>query len=378
MKKRLLCGLVIAISVVGLALVSSCKDYDDYADLKVTGRTEHQSLRDSMRRNWDSIQVALDSIHAAQEDIDTLYARLGRVKTCTVNCDSLRKEVDTIYMMLDSLKGDSGTILGQFNYLIKKLENTTNKADSAKDSIDSIADVLAEMKHVLDSLKELNLVVPEQYDTVPLFEAVDTLNQKIDSLYLIYGILSDKIDTVDSVLQSKIDTIRDNRKMIDSILNVIIPEIYDRFDSIDSVLNLHSLRIDTLVSRVDSLYDAEKKRITSLYIQGTVNPTFGSFALPMGIRSNILSCYYGTSTENGEFPATEAGNNGAVLEPGMELTMAELGAIGGAPASLTTITSGKTIISDSAYNAGRIFVTINPNQVDITDDYKFTLLQTLC
>ncbi len=349
MKKRLLCSLLIAISVTGLALVSSCKDYDDYSDLRTQSKIDHAQL-------WDSINANADSI-------DSLRARISRLKMCNVNCDSLNKVTDTLYNevqklkeQMDTLVKDSNSVLGRFNLLNNKANAIKGTADSAKHYNDSIDTVIVRMRHELDSIMKI-----ADYDTVPLFDSVKVLKKSIHE--------------VDSVLHVYIDTIRYNSRRIDTlILRVDTLEL--RIDTLKRRIDTLEWRVDTLEQRVDSLMDAEKRRITSIYVQGTVNPTFGSFALPMGIRSNILSCYYGEALNNVTFPATENDADlSAVLDPGMELSAAELAVIG--TPTQTSISQGNTIISDSANNAGRIFLTINPNEVKIDSTYKFYFVNSL-
>lgn len=346
MKKRLLCSLLIAISVTGLALVSSCKDYDDYSDLRTQSKIDHAQL-------WDSINANADSI-------DSLRARISRLKMCNVNCDSLQKVVDTLVndvrKMIDTIAGDSNSVLGRFNLLNNKVNAVKGTADSAKHYNDSIDTVIVRMRHELDSIMKI-----ADYDTVPLFDSVKVLKKSIHE--------------VDSVLHVYIDTIRYNSRRIDTlILRVDTLEL--RIDTLKRRIDTLEWRVDTLEQRVDSLMDAEKRRITSIYVQGTVNPTFGSFALPMGIRSNILSCYYGEALNNVTFPATENDADlSAVLDPGMELSAAELAVVG--TPTQTSISQGNTIISDSANNAGRIFLTINPNEVKIDSTYKFYFVNSL-
>jgi len=346
MKKRLLCSFLIAISVTGLALVSSCKDYDDYSDLRTQSKIDHTQM-------WNAI-------NGNTKSIDSLRARLDTLKMCDVNCDSLKDVIDSLTKdvrnLIDTIAGDSNSVLGRFNLVTNKVNAVKGTADSAKQYNDSIDTVITRMRHELDSIMKI-----ADYDTVPLFDSVKVLKKSIHE--------------VDSVLHVYIDSIRYNSRRIDTV-NWRIDTLEMRIDTLKRRIDTLEWRVDTLEQRVDSLMDAERRRITSLYVQGTVNPTFGSFALPMGIRSNILSCYYGEALNNVTFPATENDADlSAVLDPGMELSAAELAVIG--TPTQTSISQGNTIISDSANNAGRIFLTINPNEVQIDSTYKFYFVNSL-
>ena len=346
MKKRLLCSFLIAISVTGLALVSSCKDYDDYSDLRTQSKIDHTQM-------WNAI-------NGNTKSIDSLRARLDTLKMCDVNCDSLKDVIDSLTKdvrnLIDTIAGDSNSVLGRFNLVTNKVNAVKGTADSAKQYNDSIDTVITRMRHELDSIMKI-----ADYDTVPLFDSVKVLKKSIHE--------------VDSVLHVYIDSIRYNSRRIDTV-NWRVDTLEMRIDTLKRRIDTLEWRVDTLEQRVDSLMDAERRRITSLYVQGTVNPTFGSFALPMGIRSNILSCYYGEALNNVTFPATaNDADMSAVLEIGMELSAAELAVIG--TPTQTSISQGNTIISDSANNAGRIFLTINPNEVQIDSTYKFYFVNSL-
>ncbi len=381
MKKRLLCSFLIAISVTGLALVSSCKDYDDYSDLRTQSKIDHTQM-------WNAI-------NGNTKSIDSLRTRLDTLKMCEVNCDSLKKVIDTltndVRNLIDTIAGDSNSVLGRFNLMNQKVNAVKGTADSAKQYNDSIDTVITRMRHELDSIMNI-----ADYDTVPLFDSVKVLKKSIhevDSVLHVYidsiRYNSRRIDTIKlrvDTLEMRIDTLKlridtlewrvDTLELRVDTLEQRVDTLEQRVDTLELRVDTLELRVDTLELRVDSLMDAERRRITSLYVQGTVNPTFGSFALPVGIRSNILSCYYGEALNNVTFPATaNDADLSAVLDPGMELSAAELAVIG--TPTQTSISQGNTIISDSANNAGRIFLTINPNEVQIDPTYKFSFVNSL-
>ena len=340
MKKKIVSYLILACSLIGMVTIGSCRDYDDYADLRALNKIDHQRFDDS-----------LDSL---RHDVDSIFELLKNMCTCTVNCDSL----DSVVHVLDSattkwlLKGMTGDSIKN----ILGLDSTFQDSNDVAGVLRYLNKRVNDVRHDLDSI-------------------ADTLTNTDKILMRFDTIIKNRVDTLDSIVMQVLLPLRSYKDTIDSITPILRDLRKAVYDTIMPKMKALEQRMDTLEHRVDSLMDAEKKRITSLYVQGTVNPTFGSFALPIGIRSNILSCYYGKALTDVAFPAYGASLD-AVLDPGMELQAAELAAIGANPTQ-TTLSANNTIISDSANNAGRIFITVNPNEVKIDSTYKFYLVNSL-
>ena len=360
MKKKLVSYLILACSVFGLAMVGSCKDYED----------EFKGFRteiDALGTNGGTLKSRIDSVSNAVQAL----------KSCT--CDpNLKKRLDSLYTYLGSIASDSIANAGGLSMVLNNMNQQIAKAASKAyaDSIDSAlgkridslqcfwpdelykAYVKSHLVH--DSLRLIN-------DSVRLFRdsvAIDSIIKKLDILSAEHAKFVDSITLADSI-----KAVEARYKKADSIIMDTLRVVAKRLDAIADSVHALWLRVDTLKLRVDSLMDAENKRITSLYVQGAVNPIFGSFALPVGIRSNILGTYYGTALKSSKFPATSSDDLSAVYKVGMELTAAEKAVLGSI--SQVSVAANDVLISDSANNAGRMFITINPNEVQLDSTYKF-------
>lgn len=360
MKKKLVSYLILACSVFGLAMVGSCKDYED----------EFKGFRteiDALGTNGGTLKSRIDSVSNAVQAL----------KSCT--CDpNLKKRLDSLYTYLGSIASDSIANAGGLSMVLNNMNQQIAKAASKAyaDSIDSAlgkridalqcfwpdelykAYVKSHLVH--DSLRLIN-------DSVRLFRdsvAIDSIIKKLDILSAEHAKFVDSITLADSI-----KAVEARYKKADSIIMDTLRVVAKRLDAIADSVHALWLRVDTLKLRVDSLMDAENKRITSLYVQGAVNPIFGSFALPVGIRSNILGTYYGTALKSSKFPATSSDDLSAVYKVGMELTAAEKAVLGSI--SQVSVAANDVLISDSANNAGRMFITINPNEVQLDSTYTF-------
>lgn len=329
-------------------------------------------IKDSVRLFKDSVSIAKievrlksDSVRLAQHD--------NRLKS-----DSIRlvKDSSAIVIIKDQLKKDSIRLYNdsvELAKIAKRLDRDSIRlnGDSVRLYRDSVA---------IDSLiKELAKIEAKHADFVGRVELQDSLKnvekryKKADSL----------INESVKALAQSVDSIKDSIRMIwDSItairtdlttLNNKVIKLEQRVDTLEN-------RVDTLELRVDSLMDAEKMRITSLYIQGTENSAFGTFALPFGVRSNVLMAYYGEV--KGTVPAggvnfpTQASSRMWFKENAFtDKDKAMLAASGfNLDADGINLASGEQIFGDSLGNAGKIYFTVNPNEVEIdTTKYAFTL-----
>lgn len=352
MKKKLVSYLILACSVFGLAMVGSCKDYED----------EFKGFRteiDALGTNGGTLKSRIDSVSNAVQALI--------INNC--NCDpTLKARLDQLYDFLGVVANDSTGLADGYNQglsfvlndLNKKLSDAAVLADSALDSANQVAKDLRAMRYLWsDSLKKA-------YDTAAIAYhlANDSLKPKIqenkDSIDSILARLATYVGRVE--LQDSLKDLEERYKKADSV-------IWDRLNELYDTIMMNYRSIINLRDSVCDLMNVEEKRITSLYVQGAVNPIFGSFALPVGIRSNILGTYYGTALKSSKFPATSSDDLSAVYKVGMELTAAEKAVLGSI--SQVSVAANDVLISDSANNAGKIFITINPNEVQLDSTYTF-------
>ena len=366
MKKKIVSYLILACSIFGMAMVGSCRDYDDYSDLRATNKIEHQTLK--------------DSIASHRVDIDSIFEILKGM--CTFNCDSLGEEVykldstvskwllngmvgDSVndWIDLDSTFNDSNDVAGVLRYLNNKIKDLKHDLDSIGDTLDARDAIL----QATDSILNQQIVDLKAYvDSI-----ADSLTTKDSILTAVDQILMDSIDTlssriyrVDSILHCYIDTIDSISNIVDRLRKCVDDTIKPKVKQLEE-------RLEVVEARVDSLMDAEKRRITSLYVQGTTNPTFGSFALPIGVRSNILMSYYG-DFDAVEFPTKKTAK---MVDASTVITDREAALLG--LDGIKDNFGGDVIFGDSVGNAGKIYFTVNPNEVVIDSTYHFSFVNSL-
>ena len=119
--------------------------------------------------------------------------------------------------------------------------------------------------------------------------------------------------------------------------------------------------------------ETEDNQVAGILVQGTYNPYFGSFALPIGIQSNMLLTYAGVSQKDVVFPdsnpASEYDNQTCLTASDMQILSQ------GGNYERLTIKNGDFLCDLYEGNAGKVYLTVNPSTVDCTGD-QLTLVNS--
>ena len=126
-------------------------------------------------------------------------------------------------------------------------------------------------------------------------------------------------------------------------------------------VNKNTQDIKNLKETVENVLN---KMITSIVVQGAVNPVFGQFALPVGVRSNMLVAYYGQFEHNVYFPTVSTSD---MVYPDYALTDKDAEMIGSdVMEQVFKNDANGYVISEKENNAGKVYLTVNPNTADFT------------
>ena len=125
---------------------------------------------------------------------------------------------------------------------------------------------------------------------------------------------------------------------------------------------------------LDNLDGRLKKLITDVEIQAAYNPVFGYInAGAFGINSRVLAANYGVAVNGVTFPTKDDNsyyNKVSVInEKEWNLIQSYLPAF---EQDVNKFNAGQTIINDEEGNAGTLYLTVNPNDVDF-EGTEFTL-----
>jgi hypothetical protein len=422
MKKKIIYGLLFAVAMVtASSSFVSCKDYegDDYAAIReriaIDGINSNATLDELIKTQLSLTQAQLDNLMAALirmqnpspadlKAAENYQKQLSNLQSAYNNATTIAEKVgilNQLTQLLASLNGTSGKTPGAVvvpsatDVIIKLWGDSLYHAYITADAADKLS---KDNKYRLDTL---NLRVDSLFNEAKKYADQATLNmyQTImstllakmsnDSLVLVNAIKTaqskleqdrkndsikfendlNKIDSVmranDADLAAKLNKIDSAYKAGDSILTVRCNDIEAGYKK--AVAGLQT-QIDGLTNKLDNLFGTLKKQISGIIVQGTYSPVFGYGSLPLGIQTNILAAYAGKAVADVQFPsAMKSFDNRNIIT---EADLAWLESNGMMPAS-ENITAGQLLFNDNEGNAGKMFLTVNPTNVDFSGtDFK--------
>lgn len=376
MKKKIINVFLMALlAMVTVGTVVSCKDYeeDNYSDLN--GKFTNLSGQ-------------------LQDQIDALEKFKGELETELT-------ELKNGYQEGDKVLGDRITIIEDVLIpgLDKKIDELERKHDEDIDDLwlaitgenginEAIADLSSTVSDNTKAIEDLQkLIDKDKADewSKAVEDAAEALERaKNDSAKL--ALLGDNLEDYDKMRDALAGALRDANGNWMSLEEYIKAQGFLTSDDIkdfvtkaefNDSLNVFRARIDEVSSKLEALtteintklgllQNSLNKYVSSVLIQGTDNPVFGSFAFPANISSNVLAAYYG-DVKDLKFPTDEPYNyvdaQNALSAKDLEM----MGVAAGNQYYNGRVVSGMQADGTvAAGNAGTLYVTVNPNTVDAT------------
>ena len=359
MKKKIIYGLLFAVAMVtASSSFVSCKDYE--GDDRAQWKEENLSLRDALNQ-----QIASMSDYALKTDLKD-WALKSDLKDWALKTDLkdwllksdykndttiLHAWQRTIDESLNALKNDS---INKYAQLIQNNNKAIvyvtalAKADSARSWNDSIR--IDELQQALQGWG------PDLKEAVTEAATVAATVAKDSALW------NKAVEVADDAWNwiNKGQAVDRNGKTFKSLQDLI-----KAYEAADDALQD---QINALKQDVNNIVGTLKKQISGIIVQGTYSPVFGYGSLPLGIQTNILAAYAGKAVADVQFPsAMKSFDNRSIIT---EADLAWLESNGMMPAS-ENITAGQLLFNDAKGNAGKMFLTVNPTNVDFSGtDFK--------
>ena len=311
-----------------IAYVLAKADSDSIANLKLAFAADTAALNQLLK----SYKIDTAYLYSLDLDskVDTLDFSQFKIKvgndsmTIATRIDTLSQRADSLYGKAQALADSALRIAYDtiINYYIQdiysKLKNETQSNDTLKDSIAAVKDSIEAVK--------------------------DSLMNGLSTINVTLGELEDAYEKADSALAAKLDS--------------LCKEVSDLKEAFDQLKK----DVDDLKEQVEDIKKLIRQEITGIEIQGTYNNIFGYFALPVGIQSNVLAAYYGKFDAPVVFPVGD----------GDEATLWVGGIAKATKSELPTPKNGQfsqgagLAFDESEGNAGTLYVTVNPSNVDFT------------
>lgn len=256
-------------------------------------------------------------------------AALALAKEDSVQIDALVKALGNIYT-----KAEVDLMINENKMAIEDAQAT---ADKAYDLANKAYDLADDAKTI--ALQALNNSAINAQNTAKNTQDIKTLDEFTKALEQAYK-------AADEALQEQIN----------DIVNVQLPALAEDIQDLQGRMGIVEQAIVDLQKELAKDVDALKKQITGIIVQGTYNPVFGQFSLPVGANSTMLCALYGSYLEaDTEWPS-EA----------IDLTNIS-------KAKTISLENGQSLVSDGdkAY-AGKLYLTVNPAEANFTG-VDFTL-----
>lgn len=371
MKKKIINVFLMAlISLVAVGTVVSCKDYeeDNYSELNGKFTNLNQQLQDrvdALETARDKMQGELDQLkndYAAGDEalknridnleilIEQLQQTIDELKSC--NCE---EEISKLWIEINEADGRIKALEDLYEKWGGELDVVTENKDKWSQAVEDAASALQLAK--LDSIRLDNLVDSLGGDLADYDRMRDALAESLKDADGNWMTLEEYIESQGLVTADDIKNF-----VTDETLQSELEKFQSQIDDLASKLETLNTEINTKFGLIQSSLN---KYVSSVLIQGTDNPVFGSFAFPANITSNVLAAYYG-DVKDLRFPTNETYN---YVDATNALTAADLKELG-VTAANQFFYNGRVVGhlqadgNVAAGNAGTLYVTVNPNTVN--------------
>lgn len=373
MKKKFINGLLLlAVASFSCSTFTSCKDTDD-------------DLRAEWSQSDQKLQKLLDDLKKAQgECCNKLETALdGKADKSVV--DPFIEEVRNGYVKSSELQGKVEGIVTK-----AYIENLLGFKDSDEftDWMEDIADVIAsvgayenigaDVTTLMNALKGEDgkvINVKDLEDRVAALEnkfhiteqqwkdaqaTLKIVEDNKDGIVWVHNNLA-YLQTLQTLIGNWGEGVEGTASIAEKIRELIADcqQLNTRLETAEGDIKTLKADLLKLQNQVATLQNRLDLLVTSLLVQGTFNPLFGNFSLPIGIQSNMVVNYYGQSLkDNYSFPnAPEA----ATVDSKAALTADELAVLQASGMTAYPVENGAMLMNPTL---GKVYMTINPNNVD--------------
>ena len=324
---------------------------------------KHQQLDAAIAENSDSIVAILQDIAALEARIEVLEASQDTIAMLVDSIAAHKTILDNHQTAIDSISQFYKTYatiayvdatLADSMQVIRTEINT--KYAAALDSVGKVAVAVATNASEIKWLKEeLAKIKSCNCDTAAIWNKIRDNESKIKSLQTQVGILDVAVAAATATLATHTSQIK-SLQDADELLKQDIKDLQTAVSEIRDALTDLEKRMNIVENRLD-------KRISSVVVNGAYSPVVGYFNLPTGMRSNILAAYYNVISSPAnelKFPTVRTSN---YVDPSAAFTDAEAAFLG---FTETSFGYKNDVLVGTEGNAGTLYLTINPNDVDTT------------
>ena len=396
MKKKIVNVFLMALlATATVGTVVSCKDYeeDNYADLN--GKiTNVEGLNNALEKRVSALETAKEEMN---KEIQSLKDQLGSVDDDATKTTIYGRiaSLEALVSIINGQIGEINTTLNTHGDKIAELYSILDITDGVSNTIEDIYYKIGENEKAIQGLLKItpedtaawHKAVQDASAAYSLAEANDKRIKKLEGMLgtdfpdfknnvtkaltdaegnwiNVTEFVDDKLSgyVTSTDLDEQIQDIKDGYTQMGEDYKAELDSLKDSISTVTAKLEETTRQLNDRLGLVESFVN---KLVTSVIIQGTENPVFGTFALPANISSNVLAAYYGdvntifpTSDPSDYVDATQALSGDEV-----KILLANGKAVSYAGRVVSGLKEdGKTV---EAGNAGTLYLTVNPNTADL-------------
>lgn len=381
----------------------------------------------TLTQEYSTLQGTVTTLEGRIQALETYRTQLETVIIPEINrrLDELGNKLDNIGDITITIQGQTGTttiseVINQLNALAESAKQTAQDAlnqitilrnemnekldtkvdksvfDAAKSQLET---AIGDLSNTIDGLK------PDIQKGVDAWTWMQTAKNQIDAMETTISDLQKEIEklqkkdteletlinNVKENLQGQIDTIKTDLNNLSTKLDTEVLRLDGRIDELTGKVDENTGKIATLTTQLNDLagrvaanetaieelqnkmnkltgvVDRLNKLVTSIIVQATNNPVIGSVNLPLDVNSNILLAQFGYAQTNFTFPSnsSRAEYNNEVVFTAKDIEMLKKAG----NFKTLAISDGECLMDGpeaGKANAGTVYLTINPNNVDFT------------
>lgn len=391
---------------------------------KLTGKQEEiRALLEGYRTMMEYQFASLNNTVALiMSQLDTMNGHLGSIDDHLGSIDGhlgdidgsisdLNDQLDAINVTIGGITTSLGDLYDQIGNVKDAIAGVNSELTGIKGNLTQLNNTLTQTNQKLEAIEtKLDGVV---YNLWALTQQVQENGATLTALLETYNDLKDHIDAVDGRVddleayknETIVPAIEDLQKLMETVYdeeNGLVAQVADLVSKVatnaenigknteaielinEDIENLyeyvrgHDAQISQLNARVNFYFSALNDRlnslITSMHLNQTWNPMFGSINLPVGLSTTIAANYYGYNDRGKtiKFPLSSSteynGNEGALgvlneVDPDALNITPKVSEFFEDKATLE-IGENTYYMSSADNNLGQFYVTINPNNIN--------------
>lgn len=316
-----------------------------------------------------TLQTATQNLAQADEEIkDSIASIQQQMETAQAYFTSEVSKVATAAAQAATQAAANKSEIDALKEIVNNIKQCTD-CDALKERCTVLETKVAAIENEITAIKEqaeANLAAAKKYTD----DAVKTVADELATL-------KSQFEATVTAFNTKIAEMETAYKAADAELQNQINELKTKDAELEAKIEENAKAIEELTDEMDDVKDALNKRISSVVLQGAYSPVVGYFAMPTGMKSNILATYYGMPMYDVNFPTASTIRYVDGIVAFDERVMELLGFDdndGSFPAGVS-YPANQPLVADTA-NAGKLYMTINPNDVDLSET-AFKLVNSL-